>query len=67
MQFIKERNKNYKYSKEIINKIYDKIKINVRSFNNNVLIGGTIDKTNKILNKYSDLNIEVDILDSTDQ
>ena len=73
MQSIKKRNENYKYSKEIINKIYDKIRLYNKTFNNNSLIGsselksGTIDKTNEILNKYSDLNIEIDMLDSTDQ
>lgn len=74
MQYIKKRNNQYKYSKEIINKIYNKIRSNNKTFNDNyLLIGsgelktGTIDKTNEILNEYSDLNIEIDMLDSTDQ
>jgi len=59
------RNKQYKYSKEIINKIY----FNYRpkySFNPDYsLVGGSIEKTNEILKEYSGLNLEVDIMDST--
>lgn len=73
MQSIKKRNDNYKYSKEIINKIYNKIRPYNKTFNNNSLIGseelngGTINQTNEILKKYSDINIEIDMLESTDQ
>lgn len=59
------RNKQYKYSKEIINKIYFTYRPKY-SFNPDYsLVGGSIEKTNEILKEYSGLNLEVDIMDST--
>jgi hypothetical protein len=47
MQSIKKRNENYKYSKEIINNIYNKIRPYNKTFNNNSLIGSGELKTIK--------------------
>jgi hypothetical protein len=64
---LKEKYKNYKYSREVINSIYSYLKPQVHLFSLKEQNGGSIDKINKIIKKYSDIDIEVDMLESTDK
>lgn len=64
---LKEKYKNYRYSREVINSIYSYLKPQVHLFPIKEQNGGSIDKINKIIKKYANVDIEVDILESTDK